>query len=43
MNNLTKYILIAAIVAMGIFIMMNLITWLVVNTLLGLLKICLFL
>jgi hypothetical protein len=41
MNKLTKYILIATIVAVGIWAALNLIMWLVVNTILELIKICL--
>lgn len=39
MNKLTKYILIATIVAVGIWVALNLIMWLVVNTMLELVKI----
>lgn len=39
MNKLTKYILIATIVAVGIWAALNLIMWLVVNTMLELVKI----
>ena len=41
MNKLTKYILIATIVAVGIWAALNLIMWLVVNTILELIEICL--
>jgi hypothetical protein len=41
MNKLTKYILIATIVAVGIWAAFNLIMWLVVNTILELIEICL--
>ena len=40
MNKLTKYILIATIVAVGIWAALNLIMWLVVNTILELIEIC---
>jgi hypothetical protein len=41
MNKLMKYILIATIVAVGIWAAFNLIMWLVVNTILELIEICL--
>jgi hypothetical protein len=41
MNKLMKYILIATIVAVGIWAALNLIMWLVVNTILELINTCL--
>ena len=41
MNKLTKYILIATIVAVGVWAALNFLMWLVVNTILELINTCL--